>query len=673
MSLSFVIYALAVAALVSAAAVLCELALEAVRWPTRWIWLVATVSTLTISGLGLLPSGPAQGTERMQQFLGQDAQAASEVSMLVPVQVTERAISSWEVARPWLPWGLAALSFIGGAFLLGGWTRLRRGRHGWASARIGETDVRVTDDFGPAVVGVIRPEIVLPRHLLALDAGQLSMVLRHENQHRLARDPALLMVGAGLLCAMPWNPLMWFQFRRLRRAIELDCDARVLGSGVSAARYGRLLVTMQGAPTRYALATMLQEPASFLERRLMMMKQRLQVTRPVRAFALAGMAAILVVAACETPNPTAVQVEPTGEFVVTEVSGSAGQFTAPVDESVIRGAINEIELEDASNLWQYRGRVYEEVPVETDVSAVRGLVPFQHAERGVAVYQLSEASVDGIWKAPEGGVVREGLWLPEGELALKQPFTVERVNGSAAAGELRLRGALDGSVTPLIIVDGVITDGTLADVSSLDIESIELVKGAAAVSVYGERASNGVVVITTKGHAPSGSNEGDAEYEYVAVPSTVEGGVVVRGIPNRAVYEETPAGTIRAVPSTGGGVVRRRDESAATARYDTVEVYDDEVRARGTGRLEVAGEKIKFGEAEVGILTAMPSLALDPAARPLIVIDGVITDLSLSDLPKGGIESLEVVKGTEATALYGSRARNGVVVIQTRQPNRHRF
>jgi TonB-linked SusC/RagA family outer membrane protein len=80
---------------------------------------------------------------------------------------------------------------------------------------------------------------------------------------------------------------------------------------------------------------------------------------------------------------------------------------------------------------------------------------------------------------------------------------VKVVQGSGQPGNdasILLRGptTITGSQTPLIIVDGVITDNTLADIGSLDVESIEIVKGAAAASLYGSRASNGVVQIRTK-------------------------------------------------------------------------------------------------------------------------------------------------------------------------------
>jgi TonB-linked SusC/RagA family outer membrane protein len=77
------------------------------------------------------------------------------------------------------------------------------------------------------------------------------------------------------------------------------------------------------------------------------------------------------------------------------------------------------------------------------------------------------------------------------------------VRGSGQPGEeasIMLRGptSLTGSQAPLIIIDGVITDNTMADVDALDISSVEVVKGAAAASLYGSRAANGVIQIITK-------------------------------------------------------------------------------------------------------------------------------------------------------------------------------
>ncbi|MDC1540218.1 TonB-dependent receptor [Flavobacteriaceae bacterium] len=63
-----------------------------------------------------------------------------------------------------------------------------------------------------------------------------------------------------------------------------------------------------------------------------------------------------------------------------------------------------------------------------------------------------------------------------------------------------LRGAssIEGSTAPLIIVDGIITEGNLNQFSSQDIKSLEVIKGAAASSLYGSLAGNGVIQIITK-------------------------------------------------------------------------------------------------------------------------------------------------------------------------------
>ena len=71
------------------------------------------------------------------------------------------------------------------------------------------------------------------------------------------------------------------------------------------------------------------------------------------------------------------------------------------------------------------------------------------------------------------------------------------------APSIILRGAksLNLSLSPLVVVDGVVINGGMQDINPQDIESIEVVKGAAASSTYGARAQNGVIQITTKSGA----------------------------------------------------------------------------------------------------------------------------------------------------------------------------
>ena len=71
--------------------------------------------------------------------------------------------------------------------------------------------------------------------------------------------------------------------------------------------------------------------------------------------------------------------------------------------------------------------------------------------------------------------------------------------GSSPAITIRGATSLLGNQAPLIIVDGVfLASGNLADINTEDIKSFEILKGAAAASLYGSKAANGVIQIITK-------------------------------------------------------------------------------------------------------------------------------------------------------------------------------
>ena len=94
--------------------------------------------------------------------------------------------------------------------------------------------------------------------------------------------------------------------------------------------------------------------------------------------------------------------------------------------------------------------------------------------------------------------------------------------GSGSSIQLRSPVSISRSNSPLIVVDGVIQtqafNASTADLDASDIESIEVVKGAAAASLYGSRASAGVIQIRTKrgSNLASGTTRVTARTEYGA-------------------------------------------------------------------------------------------------------------------------------------------------------------
>ena len=88
--------------------------------------------------------------------------------------------------------------------------------------------------------------------------------------------------------------------------------------------------------------------------------------------------------------------------------------------------------------------------------------------------------------------------------ALEGTVTGVQVNSTyGQPGEdpsIRIRGVgtVNGSSTPLYILDGVPFGGNISDLNPADIESMSVLKDAASAALYGNRASNGVILITTK-------------------------------------------------------------------------------------------------------------------------------------------------------------------------------
>ena len=70
--------------------------------------------------------------------------------------------------------------------------------------------------------------------------------------------------------------------------------------------------------------------------------------------------------------------------------------------------------------------------------------------------------------------------------------------GSTAGIRIRGFGSVNASSSPLYVVDGFPYEGELGDLNTNDIESISLLKDASSTALYGSRAANGVVLITTK-------------------------------------------------------------------------------------------------------------------------------------------------------------------------------
>lgn len=100
--------------------------------------------------------------------------------------------------------------------------------------------------------------------------------------------------------------------------------------------------------------------------------------------------------------------------------------------------------------------------------------------------KLQQRTVSNVTKALEGMVA--GITTTSGS---GQP-------GEGASIQIRGTGSINASSSPLYVVDGIPFSGTLSSINPNDIETMTVLKDASASALYGSRAANGVILITTK-------------------------------------------------------------------------------------------------------------------------------------------------------------------------------
>jgi bla regulator protein blaR1 len=325
--LAWMLYVIMVSLLLSGGAFLAERAARLKRAGTRWIWITAIIASL------VLPTLISSVTFELPDVFGESVsskyvalrQATSE-HMSPALWITGSAEPAhWRAANPvikqlWL--GVSAAMLL--ALIASGVHLFLRQRK-WRHENVAGANVLVTGDVGPAVVGLLRPRIVVPRWVtMALPSHQQS-VIAHEQSHLEAHDPQLFTLALALLVFMPWNLPLWWQLRRLRYAIEIDCDARVLKGGVDPAHYGETLIAVGERQSAYvgAVAAM-SESKSFLEERIEHMIRKPARWRRLGAATLASLSiAITALAAgvsppnADTPAPVAGKATPAEHKAIT--------------------------------------------------------------------------------------------------------------------------------------------------------------------------------------------------------------------------------------------------------------------------------------------------------------------------------------------------------------------
>ena len=165
-----------------------------------------------------------------------------------------------------------------------------------------------------------------------------------------------------------------------------------------------------------------------------------------------------------------------GNFVIDVKEGAKLQFTYVGFETLTLKATNgmKVELEDLASLQEVVVTGYQ-VQRKADLTGA-----------------ISVVKVDDLQKQNENNPIKALQGRVPG-----MNISADGTPSGAATVRIRGIGTLNNN-DPLYIVDGVPTKSGMHELNGNDIESIQVLKDAASASIYGSRAANGVIIITTK-------------------------------------------------------------------------------------------------------------------------------------------------------------------------------
>jgi hypothetical protein len=562
----FIQGALATACVMAAACAIAEVArlLGAQR---RGVWIVAMMATVALPWLGrYLPPSTSLGAAFAWAFPESPApEPAVTLDALLDAMPSEELAARPAAPTPppfdvWFTAFWIGSSLIaGGALTAFGW-RLRRARTQWRMAWVADVPVFVSNDMGPAVVGFRAPAIVVPRWVLDTPMSAQRLITAHETEHLRGHDSYIMALGAVLLVLMPWNPVLWWQFMRLRSAVETDCDARVLAHGVDRRAYGRLLLEAAARTAVFpAVLLTLGSRGSLLKQRILAMTQNSSRYRGVRIYSFALMGGVAGVAACASVAPLAtppsapsspivsLSVRPTSSVGSVESVDSLRKVAVDTEETHfptgrvssatsdahhpdvprVSRAMNPISRWTAAPASSTRPAIVDSLMlnrVDSVIEVRKGVPTVQRVQRERWAFWRDSTADSLVQSSPDSGRVVQGVAKPIAKLSdllysrapglVADSTTPKRVRAggvvvdsardsvrTVSGKRIRIRGMStlrDSTPSPLILVDGKVHHGSLDSLDPNTIKAINILKGPTAIKKYGKAAEGGVIDITTK-------------------------------------------------------------------------------------------------------------------------------------------------------------------------------
>jgi hypothetical protein len=276
-------------------------------------------------------------------------------------------------------------------------------------------------------VGGRKSRVVIGKLLSEIGPDAETVATTHESSHMKAGDAKIQALGLVLAVFVPWNPAIWWQFARLRDAVEGDCDLRVVDAGIDVKTYASLLLEIASNRVSSPFpAVAFLSSRTQLGRRVVTMAEYNRPPRYIKTALVAAFGVALTATACETPQPLGVEpdseIELAAERAILESSLSELHLGVPAlasDQAELEGALFKLR---ETGTAEYEGSVFELAP------EARG-----------ALHEVE------LREMVEGSTVRLSGEAPGGVFEFReQPVSAENLSPDATARFETLRGIEEG-------------------------------------------------------------------------------------------------------------------------------------------------------------------------------------------------------------------------------------
>ncbi len=338
-------------------------------------------------------------------------------------------------------------------------------------------------------------------------------IITHELAHINNKHSIDLIVAEAVKIIHWFNPAAYLLKRELQNIHEYQADEEVIKHGIDAKKYQLLLIKKAVGDRLYSMANSFNH--SKLKNRITMIsKKKSQKRSTLKALFLLPLTMLAVVAFATEEVSTA--LKPVSELKVTDLIQRD-----TIKTKMTRIVVNKVEVnrKDSTDIKKnIKVFVYNidttlndiDVKVKTDVKVaafkssgdttnvivfIDGIEKDKEVIKQIDSKDISEVRVLRGEKAMEqyGGRAKDGVIVittkksdREGEKSTK---TVERIVVKTS----------DKDAKPLYVIDGNLqSDEGLSSIDPKSIEKIDVLKGEAAIKLYGDKGKNGVVLITLK-------------------------------------------------------------------------------------------------------------------------------------------------------------------------------